>query len=151
MIERLKESGGWTFGFKVSGRVTEEDVKAFEPQLEFAVKQRGKRPLGIVADVTEMGDVDWRARWEELRFLHKYSDHIARVAVVGSSKWEEVKSMFLSATVLAEADTCYFEASEIGAAWQWAKGAKHAADVPVRQIYRGGIWRDYQPEWTDIG
>ena len=37
MIERLKETGGWAFGFKVTGRVTEEDVKAFEPQLEFAI------------------------------------------------------------------------------------------------------------------
>jgi hypothetical protein len=30
----------------------------------------------------------------------------------------------------------------------WAKGAKHAEDVPVRQIYRGGIWRDYQEEFN---
>ena len=46
MIERLKESGGWAFGFKVTGKVTEEDVKAFEPQLEFAIAERKKRPAG---------------------------------------------------------------------------------------------------------
>jgi SpoIIAA-like len=148
MIERLKESGGWAYGFKVVGRVTEEDVKAFEPQMEVAIRERGKRPLGIVIDATEFKDMDWSGRREELRFLHKYSDHIARVALVGASKWEEVKAMLIGATVLAEADIRYFEAGEMPQAWQWAKRAKHAEDVPVRQIYRGGIWRDYQEEFS---
>lgn len=148
MIERLKESGGWAYGFKVVGHITEADVKAFEPQMQLAIHQRGKRPLGILVDATELKSVDFKARWEELRFLHKFSDHIARVALVGSSKWEEFESMVLGATVLAEADVRYFEAAEMQQAWMWAKGAKHAEDVPVRQIYRGGIWRDYQEEFN---
>ena len=37
MIERLKESGGWAYGFKVVGHITEEDVKAFEPQMQLAI------------------------------------------------------------------------------------------------------------------
>ena len=148
MIERLKESGGWAYGFKVAGEITEADVRGFEPQMKFAIEQRGKHPLGIVVDATGLSTVDWSARWEELRFLHKYSDHIARVALVGAPKWEEVKSMFLNATVLAEADVRYFEADEMQQAWMWARGAKHAEDVPMRQIYRGGIWRDYQEEFN---
>jgi len=148
MIERLKESAGWAYGFKISGHITEEDVKAFEPQMKFAIDQRGKRPLGIVVDATELKDVDWSARWEELRFLHRYSDHIARVALVGASKWEEVKAMMMGATVLAEADVRYFQANEMQQAWMWARGAKHAVDVPVRQIYRGGVWKDYQEEFN---
>src|SRR6185312_11547299 len=100
MIERLKESGGWAYGFKVVGNITEEDVKDFEPQMQLAIRDRGKRPLGIVVDATELKGVDWKARWEELRFLHKYSDHIARVALVGSSKWEEFEGLVLRATVL---------------------------------------------------
>jgi len=148
MIERLNESGGWAYGFKVTGKVTEADVKAFEPQMEFAIRERRKRPLGIVVDATELRDVDWKARWEELRFLHKYSDHIARVALVGASKWEEIKGLIIGATVLAEADTRYFEANEMPKAWLWAKGTKHAEDIPVRQIYGGGIWKDYQEEFN---
>lgn len=148
MIERMKESGGWAYGLKIVGHVTEGDVKAFEPQLAFAIRDRGKRPLGILVDVTQMDGVDWKARWEELRFLHKHSDHIARVALVGPSKWEEVKSLFIGATVLAEADTRYFEAPEMAQAWMWVKGAKHAVDIPVRQIYQGGIWKDYQEEFN---
>jgi hypothetical protein len=148
MIERLKETGGWAFGFKVTGKVTEADVKAFEPQLKFAIDERKKRPLGILADVTEMDSVDLAARWEELRFLHKYSDHIARVALVGAKKWEEVVSTFIGGTVLFTAETHYFHPAEIQQAWLWVKTAKHADDVPVRPIYQGGIWRDYQEEFN---
>jgi hypothetical protein len=148
MIERLKETGGWTFGFKVTGKVTEADVKAFEPQLEFAIAERKKRPLGILADVSEMDSVDLAARWEELRFLHKYSEHIARVALVGASKWEDVVSTFVGGTMLFTAETHYFHPSEIQQAWLWVKTAKHANDVPVRPIYQGGIWKDYQEEFN---
>ena len=121
MIERLKETGGWAFAFKVTGKVTEEDFKAFEPQLKFAIDQRKKRPIGILADITEMDSIDLAARWEELRFLHKYSEHIARVALVGAKPWEEVVSTLI---------------------------AKHANDIPLRPIYEGGIWRDYQEEFN---
>jgi len=148
MIERLKESGGWAFGFKVTGKVTAEEVKAFEPQLEFAIKERKKRPLGILADVSAMDSVDLAARWEELRFLHKYSDHIARVALVGASKWEDLVSTFVGGTVLFAAETHYFHPQEIQQAWLWVKTAKHANDVPVRPIYQGGIWKDYQEEFN---
>jgi hypothetical protein len=148
MIERLKETGGWAFGFKVTGKVTEEDVKAFEPQLEFAIAERKKRPLGILADISEMDSVNLAARWEELRFLHKYSEHIARVALVGSSKWEDVVSTFVGGTVLFTAETHYFQPAEIQQAWLWVKTAKHANDVPVRPIYQGGIWKDYTEEFN---
>src|SRR5215469_18019691 len=113
MIERLKETGSWAFGFKVAGKFTEEDVNAFEPQLKFAIDERKKRPIGILADITEMDSVDLAARWEELRFLHKYSDHIARVALVGAKKWEEVFSTFIGGTVLFTAETHYFHPEEM--------------------------------------
>ena len=50
MIERLKESEGRAFGLKVSGRVTAEEVDAFLPQLEMAIRERGKRTIGVLAD-----------------------------------------------------------------------------------------------------
>jgi hypothetical protein len=83
MIERLKESGGTAFGFKIVGKVLAEEVNAFEPQIEFFIAERKKRPIGILADLTEMHGAEWKATWNEMRFLQKFSDHIARMAVVG--------------------------------------------------------------------
>ena len=53
MIERLKESGGWAFGFKVTGKVTAEEVKAeidalIEPAAVKTKRRRGKSANGHV-------------------------------------------------------------------------------------------------------
>lgn len=151
MIERLKETGGWAFGFKVSGKVTAEDVKRFEPQLEYAIAERKKRPLGLLADVTEMDGVDLAARWEELRFLHKFGGPIARVAVIGARTWEELMGDLAGATVLMQADIRYFQPSELPHAWHWVKTAKYAEDLPVRQIIPPGhLMSGYNPEYTGL-
>jgi hypothetical protein len=147
MIERLKESTNGVIGFKVTGHLTEEEVKAFEPQVEIAIHNRNKRPIGILADISEMGSVDFKARWEDLRFLSKYSDHIGRAAIVGASKWEEIVGYVVGGTVLFTAETRYFEPSEIHAAWQWVRHAKHDNEVPVRPVYQGGIWKGYTEEF----
>ncbi len=147
MIERLKESFGGAIGFKVTGHVTAEEVKAFEPQIQIVIDHRNKKPIGVLADISEMGSVDFKARWEDLKFLHKYSDHIARAAIVGASKWEEIMAIVVGGTVLFTAETRYFEPSEIAAAWRWVRSAKHDNEVPVRPVYQGGIWSGYQEEF----
>jgi hypothetical protein len=151
MIERLKESHGAAIGFKVVGRVTADEVKAFEPQIEFVIAQRKERPIGILADLSQMEGADWKARWDEMRFLQKYTDHIARMAVVGADKWEEVVAMVLAGTAVLQAETRYFTSSEINSAWEWVRTGKNADRVPVRTIYASsGLFKDYIPEYTDL-
>ena len=151
MIERLNESSGGVFGFKVTGKLTDEEIRAFEPQIEFLIGQRKHKPIGILADLSEMHGAELKARWDELRFLQKHTDHIARMAVVGADKWEEVIALLTAGAAVLQAETHYFEESEMVRAWEWARGAKHAEDMPVRQISAGtGIWKDYHPEYTDL-
>ena len=73
MIEKLPESGDKAFGFKVTGRVTAEEVDAFLPQIERAIGERGKRTIGILADLTAMTGAEWAARWKEIEFLSDLS------------------------------------------------------------------------------
>src|ERR1039458_9934625 len=89
MIERLKESFGGVLGFKVVGKLPAEDIKAFEPQIEIVIARRKHKPIGILADLSQMHGADWKAHWEEMRFLQKHTDHIARMAVVGADKRAE--------------------------------------------------------------
>ena len=103
MIELLKESEGRAVGFRVTGRVTADEVAAFEPQIERAIEHGGKKPIGILADLSAMDGADWGARWEEIRFLSRWAEHIARVAVVGAKKWEEIRAEVLGGTVLVQA------------------------------------------------
>ena len=151
MIERLKESGGAAFGFKVVGKLLAEEVNAFEPQIEFFIAEREKHPVGILADLTGMQGAEWKAPWNEMRFLQKFSDHIARMAVVGAHRWEEVVDVFTAGAAVLQSETRYFESSEMQHAWQWARTAKHAEDAPVRLISPAtGIWKDYRPEFVGL-
>lgn len=151
MIERLRESSGGVLGFKVTGKLTDEDIKAFEPQIEFVIGQRKHKPIGILADLSQMHGAELKARWDEMRFLQKHTDHIARMAVVGADKWEEIAAILTAGAAVLEAETRYFDQAEMMHAWAWARSAKHAEDVPVRQISAGtGIWKDYHPEYMNL-
>ena len=108
MIERLHESSGGVIGFKVAGKVTAEEAAAMEQQIEFLIHSRRERPIGILANIAEMHGMEMQARWEEMRFLQKYTNHIARMAVVGAHAWEKIGSMFLVAAALLQAETLYF-------------------------------------------
>ena len=151
MIERLKESEGVAFGFRVVGKLTDEQFKVFEPQLEFFIAQQKKHPIGILADLTEMSGAEWKAGWEELRFLQKHTDHIARMAVVGAHGWEALAAMLTSGAAILESETRYFDSSELQHAWQWARTAKYAEEWPIHVISPAtGIWKDYHPEYMDV-
>ncbi len=151
MIERLKASSGGVIGFKVSGKMTPEDIKGFEPQIALLIAQRKHKPIGIVADLSEMHGAELAARWDEMRFLQKHTDHIARMAVVGASKWEEIIAILTAGAAVLQSETRYFDTSEILQAWAWVRTARHAEDVPVRQISAAtGIWKDYHPEYTGL-
>jgi hypothetical protein len=151
VIERLKESGGAAFGFKIVRQLLDEEVETFLPQLEFFIAERKKHPIGILADLTEMQGAEWQSVWDEMRFLQKFSSHIARLAVVGAHHWEEIVTLVVTGAAVLQSETRYFESSELQHAWHWARTSKHADDAPVRLISPAtGIWKDYHPEYTDI-
>ena len=54
MVKRITEAGGSGFGFKATGAITAEDVKAIEPEIEREIARSHKRPIGILVDLTEL-------------------------------------------------------------------------------------------------
>ena len=107
--------------------------------------------IGILADLSQMHGAELKARWDEMRFLQKHTDHIARMAVVGADKWEEAMALLTAGAAVLEAETRYFDESEILHAWEWVRSAKHAENMPIRQISAGtGIWKDYHPEYMNL-
>ena len=150
MIKRLHD-GGSGLGFRAVGAITADDVKSIEPQIQREIAESRKKPVGILLDLTSLKDVEWKARWEELRFLAKYGGPIARVAITGARKWEEVLGDVVGATVLMQADIRYFQPSEVLHAWQWVKTSKFAEDVPVRTLLPPGhVMSGYTPEYDGL-
>jgi len=151
VIERLKESSGGVIGFKLRGRVSVEDEEEMEKHIKFLIQSRRKRPIGILAHLAEMDSIDLAARWQEIRFLQKWNDHIGRMAVVGAHPWEKVSSLFVVAAALLQSETLYFHESEMAQAWQWVRTSKHALEpAPPRISAASGVWKDYHSEYMDV-
>jgi hypothetical protein len=72
---------------KVVGRLTGDDIASVSQQIETSIGDR-KKPIGLLADLSDMQGADWKARWEEMRFLQRHSDQIARFAVVSNDDWQ---------------------------------------------------------------
>lgn len=150
MIERLRESDDKAFGFRVAGVVTAEDVDAFTPQLEQAILRRGKKTIGILADLSGLESVDWGARWEEIRFIARWAEHIERVAIVGAGKFESVKAQVLAGTVLIQAETRYYPQAEILHAWHWVKTGDAGVAPGQVLLGKGALMAGYVPEYSEV-
>ena len=137
--------------FEWSGKMTAEDIKEFEPQLEVLIRERKHKPIGILADLSQMHGAELKGPLGRVALPAKaHRPHRAhgrrRRGQVGRDHGDADRG----AAVL-EAETRYFETSEMLRAWEWVRTAKHAEDMPVRQISAGtGIWKDYHPEYMDL-
>ena len=150
MIERLEERGGPAFGFSVTGTLTADEMVGISQEIELAIAKH-KKPIGLLVDLTGMHGATWGARWEEMRFLQRHTDSIARMAVVSDNKWEDIAEMVIVATAALQAETRYFEALEIHQAWHWVKKGDPGDGIPVRVMYPGkGLFGDYTPEYVGI-
>ena len=98
-----------------------------------------------------MTGAEWKARWDEIKFLSKYADHIARVAVVGAGKWEDVKAEILAGTVLIQAETRYYPSPKTsctpgtGSRRAIRPGAGRATILP-----KGSLMAGYVPEYSEV-
>jgi len=146
----MNESHGLAFGFKVIGRLTAEDVSDVSDQIDRVLSEH-KGHLGLLADLSSMEGASWSARWDEMRFLQRHTERIARMAVISNDDWQEIAEMILVATAALQAQTLYFHSSEIHHAWHWVKNSKHDEEMPVRVMFPGkGLFQGYTPEYMGI-
>ncbi len=150
MIQKLPESNSVAFGFKVTGKLTPEDIDAITPLLDAAIAQH-KQPIGLLIDIAEMHGATWEARFAEMHFLRHHASHIARVAVVSNDSWQELEERVVLATGGLLAETLYFLSSEIAHAWHWVRFTRADEVPPVRRILPGtGLFANYTPEYLGV-
>jgi len=146
----MKESRGPSVGFRLIGRLTADDVAEISQQIEFVLSSH-KQPIGLLVDLSAMEGATWTARWDEMRFLQRHTERIARMAVISNDTFQEIAEMVLVATAVLQAQTLYFHSSEIAHAWHWVKMSKHDEEMPVRVMYPGrGLFQNYTPEYMGI-
>ena len=119
MIEQLPADSPKVLGFKMSGKLHDEDYKKFVPLVDDAIAKSGK--VRLLAQFHDFHGWDARALWDDIKFSTTHCTKIERIALVGENKWQEwmakVCKPFTMATIR------YFDASEIDAAWAWLREA----------------------------
>jgi hypothetical protein len=150
LIERLNQTHVPAFGFKIIGKLAAADIEQMCTAIDEAVRSHQK-PIGLLLDFTQAHGAAWTARWEEMRFLQRHTDRIARLAIVSDDDWQEIAQMVLVAAAVLQGETLYFTSSELHHAWHWVKLFKREEQMPVRVMYPGtGLFRDYTPEYMGV-
>ncbi|MBI1347289.1 STAS/SEC14 domain-containing protein [bacterium] len=115
MIEELPPRSSHSVGFKLSGKLHDEDYKTFVPRLDAMITQDGK--VRVLAWFHDFHGWDAHALWDDIKFSTTHCTTIERIALVGESKWEAWMSKVCKPFTMAKIK--YFDAADIEAAWQW--------------------------------
>ena len=115
MIETLTNLPSDTVGFKLSGRLHDEDYKKFVPLVNAELAREGK--VNVLAQFHDFQGWDAKALWDDIKFSTTHCTKINRIALVGDSSWEKWMAMVCKPFTMAKIR--YFDADELDAAKAW--------------------------------
>lgn len=119
MTEQLTGLPAHSVGFKLSGKLHDEDYKTFVPLIDAEMAKEGK--VNVLAQFHDFQGWDARALWDDIKFSTTHCSKIHRLALVGEKSWE--KWMALVCKPFTMAKIRYFDASEIENAKAWLASA----------------------------
>lgn len=108
-------SGGWVLN--VSGALRKEELDAVQTAVIAALGRQDEMKLLVVVADDFCGWVGGEV-WGDMTFFAEYGDRIARIAIVGDSKWETEMLMFAGQGV-RRAPVKYFVKDHLAAAYAW--------------------------------
>jgi hypothetical protein len=115
MIEQLTGLPENAVGFKLSGKLHDEDYKSFVPVIDAAVAKHGK--VRLLAQFHDFHGWDLHALWDDIKFSTTHCTKIDRIALVGEKTWEKWMAKVCKPFTMAKIR--YFDASEIDGARAW--------------------------------
>jgi hypothetical protein len=115
MIEQLTGLPAHTVGFKLSGKLHDQDYKMFVPLIDAELAREGK--VNVLAQFHDFKGWDLHALWDDIKFSTTHCTKIKRIALVGEKTWE--KWMAGVCKPFTMASIRYFDAADIEAAKAW--------------------------------
>jgi len=115
MIETVQTSSPKVIGFKLTGKLHDEDYKSFVPVVDARLATEGR--LRLLAQFEDFHGWDLHAAWDDFRFGMKHYRDFERIAMVGDRKWEAWLAILCGP--FTKAKVRYFDVSEIDTAWTW--------------------------------
>jgi hypothetical protein len=119
MIEQLTGLPDHTIGFKLSGKLHDEDYKTFVPLVDAELATEGK--VNLLALFHDFHGWDMHAVWDDIQFATSHCTKINRIAIVGDKTWEKWMAMVCKPFTMAKVR--YFDATDIEGAKFWLVSA----------------------------
>jgi SpoIIAA-like len=102
-------------GFKLSGKLHDEDYKKFVPLVDEAIAKQGK--IRMLAVFHDFHGWDLHALWDDTKFATTHCVKIERIALVGENAWEKWMAQVCVPFTMAKIK--YFDAARIDDAKAW--------------------------------
>jgi hypothetical protein len=115
MIEQIPLGSDHLLGFKMSGKLHDEDYKHFVPVVDAAVAKHGK--VRLLAEFHDFHGWDMHALWDDIKFATTHCTKIDRIALVGEKTWEKWMATICKPFTMAKVR--YFDTAESTAARAW--------------------------------
>jgi hypothetical protein len=119
MIEILSGLPPHTVGFKLSGKLHDEDYKKFVPLVDAEIAQEGK--VNILSQFHDFHGWDAKALWDDTKFSTTHCTKIKKIALVGEKTWEKWMAKVCIPFTMARIK--YFDASQFDVAKKWLEEA----------------------------
>ena len=119
MIEQIAQTSENVLGFKLSGKLHDEDYKMFVPVIDAAAAKQGT--IRVLAQFDDFHGWDLHALWDDIKFSTTHCTKIERIALVGDKAWEKWKAKVCKPFTMAKIR--YFDVSEIAPAKEWLEEA----------------------------
>jgi hypothetical protein len=118
-IQLHEENGGKMFAVQISGILAKADYQHFVPAFGRLVQQHAK--LRVLFDLTSFDGWNATGLWDDIKFNHKHSANLERLAMVGDKKWRHGMATFCKS--FANATTRHFSHAGGTKAREWLSEA----------------------------
>jgi len=119
MLEKLSESSGSLVGYRVVGKVTVEDYRQLEPEVQ-ALVEKYNDGVCLLLDMQAFAGEEVKAWLPDLKFGHRFHDRIEKMAIVGDKHWQEWLTALVDPFYAKNAK--FFHPDETDKAWAWLRG-----------------------------
>jgi hypothetical protein len=119
VLEQLTGLPAHIVGFKLSGKLHDEDYKKFVPLVDAEIAKDGK--VNVLAQFHDFHGWDAKALWDDIKFSTTHCTKIQRIALVGEKPWEKWMAAVCKPFTMAKIK--YFGAGDVEAAKTWLSEA----------------------------
>ena len=115
MIEQLPSRSEKILGFRLSGKLHDEDYKHFVPLVDAAIAKNSK--VRLLAEFHDFHGWDLHALWDDIKFATTHCTKFDRIALVGEKSWDKWMAKVCKPFTMAKIQ--YFDVHQLAEAYKW--------------------------------